>query len=64
MYHPGVHDQVNLARLVRRLEKSAAPVEWKNVVENRDTWLKAEGILQVSHTRHVCKRRLNRPPRE
>lgn len=61
MYHPGVHDQVNLARLIRRLDKSAALDEWKNVVENRDTWLKAEGILQVGRTRHVCKRRLSYP---
>jgi hypothetical protein len=61
MYHPSVHDEVNLARLVRRLEKSVALDEWKNVEENRDTWLKAEGILQVSRMRHVCTRRLSYP---
>ena len=53
MYHSGVHDEVNLARLIRRLEKSVALDEWKNVEENGDTWLKAAGILQVSYTRHV-----------
>ena len=53
MYHSGVHDEVNLARLIRRLEKSVALDEWKNVEENGDTWLKAAGILQVSYIRHV-----------
>ncbi|KAF8339279.1 membrane fusion protein Use1-domain-containing protein [Amanita rubescens] len=46
MYHSGVHDEVNLARLIRRLEKSVALDEWKNVEENGDTWLKAAGIIQ------------------
>ena len=43
----GVHDEINLARLVRRLEKSVAHEEWNALDSNGGTWLKAEGVLQV-----------------
>ncbi|KAF8624056.1 hypothetical protein AX15_006071 [Amanita polypyramis BW_CC] len=56
MYDQGVHDEINLARLIRRLEKSAALDEWKSVEENQDTWLKTEGILQrVKFARKLLK---------
>ncbi|PFH53673.1 hypothetical protein AMATHDRAFT_910 [Amanita thiersii Skay4041] len=56
MYDQGVHDQVNLARLVRRLEKSVAPEEWNEVSPDVDTWLKAERVLQrVKFARKLLK---------
>ncbi|KAK2460435.1 hypothetical protein APHAL10511_007600 [Amanita phalloides] len=46
MYDQAVHDEINLARLLRRLEKSTAPHEWKDADKKQDTWLKAEAVLQ------------------
>lgn len=44
-----LHDKVNLGRLVRRLEKSVTEEEWENGVR-QDTWIKAQGTLQASHS--------------
>jgi hypothetical protein len=41
------HDEINLQRLVRRLEKSSSDPEW--TVSSDDTWIKAQGTLQVMH---------------
>ncbi|KAJ7747978.1 hypothetical protein DFH07DRAFT_830761 [Mycena maculata] len=42
---PGnVHDEINLRRLVRRLEKSTSESQWE--VSSEDTWIKAQGTLQ------------------
>ncbi|KAF8634271.1 hypothetical protein AX17_004228 [Amanita inopinata Kibby_2008] len=56
MYDQSVHDEVNLARLVRRLEKSVAPLEWNEVDIDDKTWLKAEGVLQrIKFARRLLK---------
>ncbi|KIL64321.1 hypothetical protein M378DRAFT_78470 [Amanita muscaria Koide BX008] len=56
MHDAGVHDEINLARLVRRLDKSAETEEWKNADANEDTFLKAEGVLQrVKFARKLLK---------
>jgi hypothetical protein len=40
------HDEINLKRLVRRLEKSVSEQEWSGPSE--DHWIRAQGTLQVS----------------
>ncbi|KAK0195080.1 membrane fusion protein Use1-domain-containing protein [Armillaria mellea] len=40
------HDEINLVRLIRRLEKSTLDPSWSN--NGDDVWLKALGTLQVS----------------
>ena len=40
-----LHDDVNLGRLVIRLEQSISDHYWKEV--RGDTWIKAQGTLQV-----------------
>ncbi|KAJ3501148.1 hypothetical protein NLJ89_g9473 [Agrocybe chaxingu] len=44
------HDEVNLVRLLRRLEKSVAdPQEWRpNAMQTLDVWLKSQMTLQAS----------------
>ncbi|KAJ6481706.1 hypothetical protein C8R45DRAFT_1002776 [Mycena sanguinolenta] len=39
-----VHDEINLKRLIRRLEKSASDSQW--TVSSDDTWIKVQGTLQ------------------
>jgi hypothetical protein len=41
-----LHDRVNLPRLVKRLEKSVSEGDWSDSSQ-RDTWIKAQGTLQV-----------------
>jgi hypothetical protein len=42
------HDRLNLARLVRRLEKSTQNGKWNENGEVRyDSWIQAQGMLQV-----------------
>jgi SNARE protein 1 len=41
-----LHDRVNLPRLVKRLEKSVSEDDWSDSSQ-RDTWIKAQGTLQV-----------------
>ncbi len=41
------HDEVNLARLLRRLEKSTSDPSWSNDNDESGTWLKAVDMLQV-----------------
>lgn len=52
-----LHDEVNLARLVRRLEKSIADPRWTTPNAN-DTWIKAQSSLQVSISRRAVVFRL------
>ncbi|TFK38616.1 hypothetical protein BDQ12DRAFT_683061 [Crucibulum laeve] len=58
-YNEPHHDEINLVRLVRRLEKSVANgAEWdEGVQRHKDlTWLKAQGCLQkVKHARKLLK---------
>lgn len=43
-----IHDKVNLARLVRRLEKTVASEDWgTESLPPRVTWLKTQQTLQV-----------------
>lgn len=43
---PALRDEINLRRLVRRLEKSIAEQDWD---EPRDhVWIRAQGTLQVN----------------
>ncbi|KAJ6591091.1 hypothetical protein DFH09DRAFT_1138544 [Mycena vulgaris] len=39
-----VHDEINLRRLIRRLEKSASDSQWTG--SSDDTWIKVQGTLQ------------------
>ncbi|KAJ6531981.1 hypothetical protein B0H19DRAFT_1214237 [Mycena capillaripes] len=39
-----VHDEINLKRLLRRLEKSASDSQWTD--SSDDTWIKVQGTLQ------------------
>ncbi len=39
------HDEINLVRLIRRLEKSTLDPSWSN--NGDDVWLKTLGTLQV-----------------
>ncbi|KAJ6591096.1 hypothetical protein DFH09DRAFT_1138556 [Mycena vulgaris] len=39
-----VHDEINLRRLIRRLEKSASDSQWRG--SSDDTWIKVQGTLQ------------------
>ncbi|KAJ7177941.1 hypothetical protein C8R46DRAFT_1212673 [Mycena filopes] len=39
-----LHDEINLGRLVRRLDKSASDSQW--TVASDDTWIKVQGTLQ------------------
>ncbi|KAJ7031641.1 hypothetical protein C8F04DRAFT_1110124 [Mycena alexandri] len=39
-----LHDEINLRRLVRRLEKSASDSQWTTASD--DTWIKVQGTLQ------------------
>ena len=42
------HDEINLARLLRRLEKSVAEEQWDAPSDSAQaTWLKSEESLQV-----------------
>lgn len=43
------HNQVNLARLLRRLEKAVDSQEWsyQTLTERSAAWVRAEGMLQV-----------------
>jgi hypothetical protein len=43
------HNQVNLARLLRRLEKAVDGQDWsyQNLTERSTRWVQAEGMLQV-----------------
>lgn len=41
------HDEINLARLVRRLEKSVAAPSWSTDENDSGKWLKAIDLLQV-----------------
>lgn len=44
-----IHDKVNLARLVRRLEKTIAAEDWDTgSLPPRATWIKTQQTLQVS----------------
>ncbi|KAJ7291146.1 hypothetical protein C8J57DRAFT_1271508 [Mycena rebaudengoi] len=48
------HDEINLQRLVRRLEKSSSDPEW--TVSSDDTWIKAQGTLQkVKYARKLLR---------
>ena len=47
-----IHDRINLIRLVKRIEKSAAENDWSHV-GGIDLWARAQGTLQVS-TSPVC----------
>lgn len=44
-----LHDRVNLARLVRQLEKSVASEQWATSTGNGNerAWVKAQGTVQV-----------------
>lgn len=41
-----LHDRINLPRLVKRLERSVSEEVWSDTSQ-RDTWIKAQGTLQV-----------------
>ena len=41
-----LHDRINLPRLVKRLERSVSEEDW-SLTSQRDTWIKAQGTLQV-----------------
>ena len=43
---PSAHDEVNLGRLVRRLEKSTANTVWQET-DRPETWIKCLGTLEV-----------------
>lgn len=43
-----LHDKINLPRLVKRLEKSVSEEDWSDT-SRRDTWMKAQGTLQVCY---------------
>ncbi|CUA66659.1 hypothetical protein RSOLAG22IIIB_00100 [Rhizoctonia solani] len=50
------HNEVNLARLLRRLEKAVNSQEWsyQSLTESSATWIRAEGMLQsVSYARKL-----------
>ncbi|KAG7446531.1 uncharacterized protein BT62DRAFT_931967 [Guyanagaster necrorhizus] len=48
------HDEINLVRLIRRLEKSTLDASWSN--DGDDVWLKALGTLQtVKYARKLLK---------
>ncbi|KAF9046867.1 hypothetical protein BDZ89DRAFT_1058332 [Hymenopellis radicata] len=50
------HDEVNLARLLRRLEKSTADPSWSNDDNESGKWLKAVDMLQkVKYARSLLK---------
>lgn len=49
------HDEINLKRLVRRLEKSVFEQEWNGTSEH--VWIKAQGTLQVNILLEVRNRR-------
>ncbi|KAF8920216.1 hypothetical protein CPB85DRAFT_617943 [Mucidula mucida] len=50
------HDEVNLARLLRRLEKSTSDPSWSNDNDESGTWLKAVDMLQkVKYARSLLK---------
>ncbi|CAL1706007.1 unnamed protein product [Somion occarium] len=54
-----LHDRVNLARLVRRLEKTVATENWNTDVDatSNATWIKARGTLQkVKFARKLLRR--------
>lgn len=42
-----IHDRINLSRLVKRIEKSAAEDDWSHA-GGIDLWARAQGTLQVS----------------
>lgn len=47
-----IHDRVNLARLVRRLEKAIAAEDWDSgSLPQRATWIKTQQTLQVRRHR-------------
>jgi SNARE protein 1 len=52
-----LHDRVNLPRLVKRLEKSVSEDDWSDSSQ-RDTWIKAQGTLQVRSELLVVNTRL------
>lgn len=52
-----LHDRVNLPRLVKRLEKSVSQDDWSDSSQ-RDTWIKAQGTLQVRSELFVANIRL------
>jgi SNARE protein 1 len=41
-----VHEEINVRRLVRRLEKTVSDPFWDES-PGEDTWIKAQGTLQV-----------------
>ncbi|KAF5335625.1 hypothetical protein D9758_014802 [Tetrapyrgos nigripes] len=41
------HDEINLKRLIRRLEKSVANENWEDVTEDDTTWRKVSSTLQT-----------------
>ncbi|KAJ7507280.1 hypothetical protein B0H11DRAFT_2271775 [Mycena galericulata] len=47
------HDEINLRRLIRRLEKSASESQW--TPSSDDTWIKAQGTLQATNILHKVK---------
>lgn len=55
-HEQAVHDEVNLLRLVRRLEKLVATEsDWDEVASNQQerVWLQALGTIQVSPGDHL-----------
>ncbi|KAK7019884.1 hypothetical protein R3P38DRAFT_2970793 [Favolaschia claudopus] len=49
-----VHDEINLKRLLRRLEKSTLDSTW--AVDSEDTWIEAQGALQkVKYARKLLE---------
>jgi len=56
-----LHDEINLVRLLRRIEKSVDnPEEWKPSTTDPlpEVWLKARKGLQVGKTEHLQKQGL------
>ncbi|KAI4521432.1 hypothetical protein K525DRAFT_239123 [Schizophyllum commune Loenen D] len=52
---PSAHDEVNLCRLVRRLEKSTANTVWQET-DRPETWMKCLGTLEkVKYARRLLK---------
>ncbi|KAG8691499.1 hypothetical protein FRC11_002685 [Ceratobasidium sp. 423] len=54
-----LHNEVNLARLLRRLEKVVQTQDWsyQSLAESSATWVRAEGMLQsVAHARKLLSR--------
>ncbi|KAF9241810.1 hypothetical protein BU15DRAFT_73153 [Melanogaster broomeanus] len=52
-----LHDKINLPRLVKCIEKSVQEDDWaKSRPAKRDTWIKAQGMLQkIRHARVLLK---------